>query len=83
MSKRKISHVVGDSFAHLQNTIDNVANWGFVKLQKAGLQKKGNNSGRLERAGRKIAGFLGEAGTEYYKKYDELKQKKEKKGTQE
>jgi uncharacterized membrane protein YebE (DUF533 family) len=71
-----MSHILGDCFAQLQNSIDTVASWGFGKLKNLGAQNTKKESGKIAKVGRGIAGFLGEMGTEYYKKYEELKQKK-------
>ncbi len=76
---------VGKFFAHVQHTLDNVASWGFSKLQQASKQ---DSSGTQEQSGkvavvkkflRKGAGILGEAGTSYFEEYEKLKQHQRKK----
>ncbi len=75
MSHKKISHLLGHGFAHLQNTIDKVAAWSFGKLKKVGSKKDRKNTGRIAHESKRVAKFFGEMGTEYFKKYSELKQK--------
>ena len=49
--------------------------FGILK-EKSSKSKDGDN--KFVRAGKKIGGFIGEAGSEYYKEYERLKNKKDK-----
>jgi len=75
---------VGFSLAHLQNTVDEVADWGFHKMHEAGAKpvkrKKSEKKAvtNAKRAGRSVLRFLGTAGEAYFDKYEELKRRKKK-----
>ena len=70
--KIKTSRVIGRSLAFVQDTIDRTISWGFGKLKSVDkdIDKTEN---KVLRVTKKIGGFIGEAGSEYYKEYDRLK----------
>jgi hypothetical protein len=77
--------IVDTSLAHLQHAMDKVTAWAFDQMQKAGesakeptKEEKKSAMGKAKTAGRTLIKFLGQTGKNYYKTYDELKQKKEK-----
>ena len=75
--------LIGGSFAHLQHGIDRLTEWGFSKMRQIPPEEKSSKTGtlpiaspsRLLRLGRGAVRFLGIAGEEYYKTYEELKKK--------
>jgi hypothetical protein len=73
----KAAKILGSSYAYLQHGIDKVIEWGFDKLQEANKQqstfKDVKEGHRAIRALRNTVGFIGEAGSVYYKTYEKLK----------
>ncbi len=71
--------MIGKTFAYVQHGMDKVIAWGFSTMEEASktpTQKKPSRNLFLRetaRAGRGLLRFVGTLGTEYYKKYDELK----------
>ncbi len=82
-----LGKTVGKAFVHVQHTVDNVATWGFAKLEKASKEQskeaevKTGKAAVVKKYLRKGAGFLGETGSEYYQEYEKLKQKQKKKAS--
>lgn len=71
----KFSQLLGKGCAHVQNGIDEVVDWGFKKLKKIEKNPKKKDEHTLVKITRKIGGFIGDAGTEYYKEYKRIKSK--------
>ena len=73
MSKKiKSAAMLGRGLAVLQHSFDNLFKWGFTKMKKKAIKKEKNPS-QFTQVLKKIGGFLGIMGEEYYKKYEELK----------
>ena len=81
-SKRNWATIVGSGLAHVQNTVDEVADWGFKKMNELGAKPvKSKKSEKkvvtnARRAGHFALKFLGSTGEAYFEKYGELKRKK-------
>ncbi len=74
----KVSHLLGKGCAHIQDGFDRIFAWGFGKLKDVDtIPKKDEHT--VIKASRKIGGFLGELGTEYYSEYEGIKKKRAKK----
>lgn len=77
----KWAKLVGRGFAQLQNVVDEVIDFGFKQLKKAGEHpvkptEKGNPYlQKAKKVGLGAIKFLGVLGDEYYKKYGDLKRK--------
>lgn len=71
------ARVVGNSFAHLQHSVDKVTEWGFKKMKEAAKTKKSapKDENVAMKGARGVVGFLGEAGDAFYRKYEDLKRK--------
>lgn len=73
--------MIGHGFAHLQDGIDMIVDFGFKQLKKAGDHKVENEKSQnpyvvhAKKFGLGATKFLGILGDEYYKKYAELKRK--------
>lgn len=74
----KFSHLMGKGFAHLQDGFDQISAWGFNKLKKVDSAPK-EDEHEIVKASRKVGGFLGELGSEYYNEYERLKKDRQKK----
>lgn len=78
----KTASFIGESFALFQHTIDKTVEWGFDKLQGTANKPKPKQKtptsfvDKAKLAGSGTISFIGSAGTAYYKKYEQLKQKK-------
>lgn len=71
----KLSRLIGRVLAWVQHFIDLIISWAFgILKKKSGQPENGDN--KVVRVGKRIGGFIGEAGTEYYKVYEKLKNKK-------
>ena len=70
--KMKTSRVIGKILAFFQDTIDRIISWGFGKLKSVDkdIDKTEN---KVLKVTKKIGGFIGETGSEYYEEYDRLK----------
>ena len=75
--KNQIPKLIGKTFAHLQNSVDNLVTKGFKKLSNFEKQKPSKDESKAIEYGRKVAGFFGNMGKSYYKEYDKLKKKKD------
>ena len=86
-NQKPLSKKVGSFLAGVQATVDDLFETGFQKLKKyrkSAVKISQKDPDSLKEKARdlaqKSAGFLGEAGEEYYKKYKTLKIRKEKQG---
>jgi hypothetical protein len=77
-----LARLLGNAYAHVQHGIDRGIEWGFAKMEE---QAKDVSKKRSEAKGvvANVAGFargffgvLGEAGSAYYRTYEELKKKR-------
>lgn len=75
-----LASLVGKSLALVQFGIDKAAGWGFRKMKEVSKQPskppKAHDNPVLHKAakaGKFVLRFLGSAGEEFYKSYDELK----------
>lgn len=71
----QIPKLIGKTFAHLQNSVDNLVTKGFKKLASFEKQKPQQDESKAIEYSRKVAGFFGNMGKSYYKEYDKLKKK--------
>lgn len=69
-----IAQKLGYGLAILQHNFDKFFAWGFEEMKKTS-EKKTKNSSKFTGVLKKIGGFLGVMGEEYYRKYEELKKK--------
>jgi hypothetical protein len=76
MKKKRYAHVIGNTLAYFQDTVDSVVTFGFNKLKKAESATAKKDQHKAVKFLGSAAGFLGEVGSQYYKKYDEIKQSK-------
>lgn len=80
-----VASSIGRGLAHVQSTVDDVLSWGFRGLKKAASKGKtpikddGTIKSKLKRGLKKCAGFLGEVGDSFYKKYEDIKAEKKNK----
>ena len=77
-----IARLVGNSYAHVQHGIDKAIEWGFAKMEeqaKTAPPKKSKKpegvAGNAAAFARGFFGVLGEAGSAYFRTYEELKKK--------
>ncbi len=70
---------MGHGLAHLQDVVDRTIAFGFKKMKHVGTKKVKEESSKFRRYFRKTAGFLGEMGSSFYEKYEEIKEKRPKK----
>lgn len=75
-NKNQLPKLIGKTFAHLQNGVDNLVSKGFSKLSEIEKSKTNPNQGKFIEVAKKAAGFLGSIGKSYYKEYDKIKQDK-------
>lgn len=78
-----LARLLASSAAHLQHGMDQVIAWGFRSMKHAGEQKSPSKEpptvlARGKTIGRGLLSFLGTVGEEYYKTYEELKQRERK-----
>jgi hypothetical protein len=78
-SSTKISSLIGKGFAHIQDGFDRVCVWGFDKLKKVDTKTAPKNENQIVHGARKVGGFVGEVGTEYFEEYKNLKKEEEEK----
>ena len=82
-SGKKLAAAIGHTLAHVQDGVDFFIDWGFKALKKVGKetcvpQKDENQYLRTtKKVSRTILTFLGETGDSFYKRYQELKAKKQ------
>lgn len=76
---------IGVGLAHVQAFFDDVCKIAFKGLKNLSKDEgakslpKDDNSQKIVSGLRKVAGFMGEAGDSYYKKYEDIKAKRAKK----
>lgn len=75
-SEKKLSHLLGKGVAHIQDGMDQLATWGFKKLKEVDTKPKKEDEHTVIKASRKVGGFLGEVGSEYYSEYENIKKKR-------
>lgn len=73
-TKFKSAEMLGRGLAVLQHSFDKFFEWGFREMKKS-ASKPEKNSSKIIRIFKKIGGFLGVMGEEYYQKYENLKKK--------
>ena len=71
------SILLGKGLAHVQDIVDRGFFWGFKTLKSSTKNSK-KEENKLLRYAKRVGGFVGEAGSEYYKEYESLKTKREK-----
>lgn len=77
--KRKISTSLGEALAYIQDGVDQLVSFGFKELKKSGNTKVKKTDHPVKKTLLHTTGFLGELGSSFYEKYDEIKQKRMKK----
>lgn len=75
----KIPRFIGKGFAHLQDIFDQACLWGFKKLKKIDVHKPAKTEHPFIKGLRKAGGFLGELGSSYFKEYENIKKRSERK----
>ncbi|MFC1615703.1 hypothetical protein ACFL21_01055 [Patescibacteria group bacterium] len=86
MAKKKngVATSVGKGLAHVQSVFDDVLSWSFRGLKKVAQKGKdpvkddGTIKAKLKKGFKKSAGFLGEIGDSFYRKYEDIKADKKK-----
>lgn len=74
--KFKSAEAIGKTFAVLQHSFDKLFEWGFKEIKKKSNQKpQTKDESGFVKTLKKIGGFFGEMGEEYYRKYEDLKKK--------
>lgn len=82
-SSKTIARTFGKFFAHLQAALDDLSEWGFSHLKKAGHASKEEEladtlSKKLKKGAKRIAHFFGEMGESFYREYQDIKARKKK-----
>jgi hypothetical protein len=76
-----LARLIGNSYAHVQHGIDRAIEWGFATMEeqaKTAPKKKKKPEGVAGNAAAFARGFfsvVGEAGTAYFRTYENLKKK--------
>ncbi len=79
---KSFARLLGNSYAHVQHGIDKAIEWGFATMEKQAkaAPKKGKMpkgvAGNAAAFARGFFGVLGEAGSAYFRTYEDLKRKK-------
>ncbi len=73
--KSKSAKIIGSGLAILQHNFDKLFEWGFKEMKDKSAKKNRKKECKVMKALRKVGGFLGIMGEEYYKKYEDLKKK--------
>lgn len=82
---KSVARLIGNSYAHVQDGIDRLTEWGFDQMRKQAEEDKKNRSGqrkqkpvvrKMSMIGKGVLGFLGAAGDAYFRTYSELKKKR-------
>ena len=76
--KKTMATHLGSALAYVQDGVDQVVALGFKKLKGKGPTKVKKTDSTLKKTIVKTAEFLGEAGSSFYEKYDEIKEKRKK-----
>lgn len=77
--KRKLPTTLGQALAYIQDGVDQLISFGFKELKKSGTAKVKKDDSLVKKTWIEASGFLGDFGTSFYEKYDEIKQKRAKK----
>lgn len=77
--KKTVASQLGSVLAHVQDGVDQVVAFGFKKLKDSSSTKVKKTDSTLKKTLVETAEFLGDAGSSFYKKYDEIKEKRAKK----
>lgn len=64
--------------AFVQDTMDRAFAWGFGKLKKVSKEPD-KTENKVLKVSKKVGGFIGDTGAEYYKEYDRLKSSRKEK----
>jgi len=75
-NKSQIPKLLGKTVAHLQDGIDTLIAFGMNKLSKFEKSKPTDDSNKIIKVSKVVAGFIGKAGKSYYKEYEKLKKGK-------
>jgi hypothetical protein len=76
MSKKKFNSakIIGDGLAIFQHSFDKLVEFGFKEIRKQSVKKpKSKDQSKIVKCLKKIGGFFGIMGEEYYRKYEDLK----------
>lgn len=74
--KFKSAAFIGHGLAYIQHKFDKLFEWGFHEIKKKSDEKtKFKDENKFTRTLKKIGGYLGVTGEEYYKRYKDLKKK--------
>lgn len=76
---KSIARLLGNSYAHLQHGIDKAIEWGFTTMEQqastAPKKKLTGVVGNVLGFGKGFLSVVGEAGSAYFRTYEELKKK--------
>lgn len=76
-----VARLLGNAYAHVQHGMDRAIEWGFAKMEeqaKVAPKKRKKPTGVVGNVAgfaRGFFGVVGEAGSAYYRTYEELKKK--------
>lgn len=73
--RSKVPKIIGDGLAYVQHGVDVVLNWSFKKLKETSKPKPTGDEHVAVKTAKKVGGFFGDIGTEYYAKYEHLKRR--------
>lgn len=79
ISKSSPAQKLGSVLAHVQDGVDQLVAFGFKKLRQSGTKNLKPSDSPLKKTAVKTAGFIGEAGSSFYQKYEEIKERRRKK----
>jgi hypothetical protein len=72
-----LARLLGNSYAHVQHGIDKAIEWGFATMEKqasaAPKKKPTGVAGNVLGFGKGFLSVIGEAGSAYFRTYEELK----------
>jgi hypothetical protein len=75
-----LARLIGNSYAHVQHGIDKAIEWGFATMEKQAASAPKTTSKKPAGIAGNAVGFargfftaIGEAGTAYFRTYEELK----------
>lgn len=72
--KPSLAQKIGHGFAHLQDGVDRLVHFGCQKLASTGKKKLPKDAHPAQKALHSATTFLGEMGSAFYTKYEELKE---------
>ena len=77
--KYKSAEIIGKGLAVLQHNFDKLFEWGFKEIKKQSNKKpESKTESGFIKGLKKVGGYLGVMGEQYYKKYEDLKKKEKK-----